>query len=56
MSGDDRDDGAEWAAEPLLTPEASHLERRELLVYFLLQIASLREHRVYDNTEAVTGL
>ena len=55
MSGDDRDDGGERRSEPLLAPEASHLERRELLVYFLLQVALLRDRRVNDNTEAVAG-
>ena len=56
MSGDCGDDCGEWAVEPLLAAEAFDLKWRELLVYFPLQIASLREYRVHDDSKAVAGL
>ena len=56
MSGDCANDGGDWAVEPLLAAEACDLKWRELLVYFPLQIASLREYRVHDDSEAVAGL
>ena len=56
VAGDRRDDGRERAAEPLFAPHARHLKSCQLLVHLLLDVPSLREAGMHDDSEALTRL
>ena len=56
MAANRSDDGRERAPEPLFAPHARRLTSGKLLAHLLLDVSSLREARVHDDSEALARL